>query len=69
VLHLAKLEEFAMWAAAGGYERQQLRGEYEVLRLKHGEGSPLIWYRRDRGDHATSATREARLVRKWLAKR
>lgn len=68
-LHLTKLEAFATWAASVGYTCLPVKGEYEVLRLQHGEGSPLIWFRRDSGEHATSAVREARLVRRWFGAR
>ena len=68
-LHLSKLADFARWANSVGFQQLPTKGEYEVLRLKHGESPVLIWHRRDGTDHATSAVREARLVRKWFCAR
>lgn len=37
-LHITKLEEFAEWLASQGWERQEPKGEWEVLRMHlHGE--------------------------------
>lgn len=68
-LHLTKVEEFARYAESIGYKRAATKGEFEVLRLRPTTGSVLIWHRRVGCDHATSAIREARLVRMWLRSR
>jgi hypothetical protein len=53
VLHLTKLKDFAGWAK----------------RLQPKAGPVLIWFARVGAQHATSATRESRLVRRWIAER
>ena len=68
-LHVNKLEEFTAWATSIGYERVPTKGIYEVLRLQPKAGPVLIWWKRDRSDHATSAKREAKLVRRWFGNR
>jgi hypothetical protein len=72
-LHLSKVGAFADWAEGNGFTREPTKGEYEVLRLRpDGGGAPLIWFRRDRGDHATTQYQRrgegspVRLVNRWL---
>jgi hypothetical protein len=69
VLHLTKVADFAAWAVEHGYERASIKGEFEALRLKPQTGPVLIWFTRVGAVHATSATRESRLVRRWLRER
>ena len=72
-LHLTKIDEFAGWAVDNGFNREDTKGTYEVLRLRGPKGGPpLIWYRRDSGQHATTQFGQkgqhnpSQLVGKWL---
>lgn len=41
-----RLEEFATWAVARGYQREPVKGNYEVLRLrKKGDPPITVWAR------------------------
>lgn len=72
MLALSKLEEFAAWAIADGFMREDTKGEYEVLRLRWGQKidghkmQPYIFYKRDGAQHATSQAEGTQLVSRWL---
>lgn len=64
-LALHKLDAFAEWAKSKGYEREETKGHYEVLRLRKPGAAPLLYFRRDQGGgvHATAqGSRAANLV-------
>lgn len=66
LLALSKIQEFAIWAESQGYHREPTKGAYEVLRLrKHGE-SPILYFKRDTGQHATSYGDGTALIKKWI---
>jgi hypothetical protein len=72
LLAISKLEEFAAWAIADGFVREETKGEYEVLRLRWAEKingqrmQPYIFFRRDGAQHATSQAEGTQLVARWL---
>lgn len=74
-LHLNKVEQFAEWAVANGYVREDPKGAYEVLRLRkivaHGKPklAPLLYFRHLTGEHATSWDAGTHLVNRWLRER
>lgn len=69
VLAISRIEDFAAWAVTNGATREKTKGENEVLRLKPPQGPVLIWFSRWDAVHATSSTRESRLVRRWIRER
>jgi hypothetical protein len=74
LLHLTKIDEFAEWATARGWERLPPRGHYEVLRLRYDQPGerPIIFYRREGSDHATIGWDQGKghaLVKLWLQER
>lgn len=69
LLHMNSLDAFAAWAATVGWRREDPKGKYEVLRLRHEGKPPLLFYRHEGGDHATSIERGTRLVHRWLRER
>jgi len=72
MLHESKIEEFAAWAVADGFVREDTKGTYEVLRLRWGQKidgrkiQPYIFFQRDRSCHATSQAEGSQLVARWL---
>jgi len=66
LLALTKLEEFALWAISQGYKREPTKGIYEVLRLRKKGESPVLYFKRDSGKHATSYGNGTTLVQKWI---
>jgi hypothetical protein len=66
LLSLSKLEEFAKWAVSHGYRREPTKGTYEVLRLRKKGESPVLFFKRDRGEHATSYAEGTTLVQQWI---
>ena len=66
LLALSKLEEFAVWAVSQGYRREPTKGTYEVLRLRKKGESPVLFFRRDKGEHATSYGDGTALVQLWI---
>jgi len=53
-LHIKKLEEFATYCEQHGWERQQVKGDYEVLRMRHPDWkAPLIVHARHNSSSGT----------------
>lgn len=73
-LHLTKIEEFAAWVTSErSFRREPTKGEYEVLRIRlldrSGDWEPVIFWRRNTGEQATTTDVGIRLVRSWLRSR
>jgi hypothetical protein len=66
LLAMSKLEEFAEWAIADGFVREETKGEYEVLRLRWPKMQPFIYFKRTGAQHATSQAEGTQLVSRWL---
>lgn len=48
LLHVDKLPEFRAWLTDRGYELEDPKGTYEVLRVRYPGYPPVIFYQRDR---------------------
>jgi|GEM_PF-2360147 hypothetical protein len=66
LLALTKLVDFAAWAVCQGYKVEPTKGTYEVLRLRRKSESPVLYFRRDKGEHATSYGEGTALVQLWI---
>ena len=68
VLHKNKLEAFKKWLIADGWELQDLKGTYEVLRArKVGKDRPLIIYSKmDAKEHLSVDKRDMGVVGAFL---
>ena len=66
LLALTKMEEFAAWAVSQGYRREPTKGTYEVLRLRKKGESPVLYFKRDKGEHATSYGDGTKLIQTWI---
>ena len=75
LLALSKIDEFAAWAKTQGFEREPIRGPYEVLRLRFEDSPPLLYFTRTatlsggKPVHATAQHDGAQLVRRWIRSR
>lgn len=69
LLALSKLEDFSKWADSKGYRREPTKGTYEVLRLREKGMSPVLFFKRDKGEHATSYGDGTALVQQWINSR
>jgi hypothetical protein len=63
---MTKLVDFAAWAVSQGYNREPTKGTYEVLRLRKKGMSPVLFFKRDKGEHATSYGEGTALVQLWI---
>ena len=61
MLHISKLEDFKAWLAKDGWEMEEPKGDYEVLRArKQSRRNPLIVYRKsDAKEHLSLMDRDA----------
>ena len=66
LLALTKLVDFAAWAVCQGYKVEPVKGAYEVLRLRKKGESPILFFRRDGAQHATSYGEGTALVQLWI---
>jgi hypothetical protein len=66
LLSLSKIEEFATWAVSQGFKREPPKGTYEILRLRKKGESPVLFFKRDKGEHATSYGDGTNLVKQWI---
>lgn len=68
LLHINKLTAFTAFAEGRGYRTEPTQGIYEVLRLRK-DGPPIIFHKRDRGEHATATGKGLSLVKAFLKER
>jgi hypothetical protein len=72
LLPLSKVEEFAAWAIADGFVREETKGVYEVLRLRWGQKvngrkmQPYIFFKRAAAHYATTQAEGTQLVSRWM---
>lgn len=67
-LHVSKLESFKKWLVKDGWEIEEPKGIYEVLRArKFGRNDPLIVYRKaDAEEHLTIMNKDSSVVGAFL---
>ncbi|GIO84557.1 hypothetical protein J25TS5_14890 [Paenibacillus faecis] len=64
-LHKSKIVSFRNWLEAEGWEMEQTKGDYEVLRARKNKRLLLI-YDRNGGDHLSYADTYEGVVRAFL---
>lgn len=69
LLAITKLVDFAAWAQCQGYKVEPTKGTYEVLRLRKKGESPVLYFKRDGAQHATSYGEGTALVQLWINSR
>ena len=69
ILAITKLDDFRDWLIADGWEIQDTKGYYEVLRArKQGRRNPLIVYKRlDAKEHLSVSDNDISIVRAYMA--
>jgi len=71
LLHRSKIEDFKSWLQADGWQIEQPKGIYEVVRATKGTRKPLIVYTRDNkgNEHITVQNRDEGVVRAYIRDR
>ena len=67
-LHISKLEDFKKWLVKDGWEIEEPKGIYEVLRARtYGRQNPLIVYSKaDAKEHLTIMDRDSGVIGAFL---
>ena len=67
-LHISKLEDFKKWLVKDGWEIEEPKGDYEVLRArKQSRRNPLIVYRKsDVKEHLSLMDRDSGVIGAFL---
>lgn len=67
-LHISKLEDFKKWLVKDGWEIEEPKGNYEVLRArKYGRQNPLIVYAKaDVKEHLSVMDRDSGVIGAFL---
>lgn len=66
LLHKNKVELLKWWLSSKGYEIQQNKGIYEVLRAKKGKDTVVIFKKSDATEHLTVQQKDHRLIRQFI---
>ncbi len=71
LLHRSKIEDFKSWLQEDGWQIEQPKGIYEVVRATKGTRKPLIVYTRDNKgkEHLTVQDRDLPVVRAYIRDR
>lgn len=71
LLHRNKIEDFKGWLQADGWQIEEPKGIYEVVRARKGDRKPLIVYTRDNkgNEHITVQSRDEGVVRAYIRDR
>ena len=68
-LHKNKLTAFKDWLISDGWEIEDTKGFYEVLRAKKGKRVLIVYERFDMKEHYSLAVRDCPIVRQFLRQR
>ena len=66
LLHQSKLEFLKWWLCSKGYELQDTKSCYEVLRAKKGKETIIIFKQDDKKVHFTVQQKDYRLIRQFI---
>ena len=66
LLHQNKLDLFKWWLCSNGYEIQETKGCFEVLRAKRGKETIIIFRQLDKKEHLTVQQKDYRTVRRFI---
>lgn len=71
LLHRSKVEDFKSWLQEDGWQIEQTKGIYEIVRATKGTRKPLIVYTRDNKgkEHITVQERDVPVVRAYIRDR
>lgn len=66
LLHKNKLEPFKVWITSSGYELQETKGLYEVLRATKGKETVIIYRKTQAKEHLTVQQKDYKLIRQFI---
>ena len=66
LLHLNKLDSFALWLEAKGYKVQPTKGQYEALRAKNDKDTVIVFKKNGAKEHLSVQQKDHRLVRQFI---
>lgn len=66
LLHKNKLDLFKWWLSSKGYEIQQPKGTYEVLRAKKDKNTIIIFQKDKAKEHLTVQQKDYSLIRQFI---
>lgn len=66
LLHKNKLELLKWWLSSRGYEIQNTKGIYEVLRAKKGKNTIIIFEKDRAKEHLTVQQKDDKLIRQFI---
>ena len=66
LLHQSKIELLKWWLCSNGYELQDTKGFYEVLRARKGKETVIIFRQSDKHEHFTVQQKDYRLIRQFV---
>lgn len=71
LLHRSKIEDFKRWLQADGWQLEDTKGIYELVRATKGDRKPLIVYTRDNkgSEHISVQSRDEAVVRAYIRDR
>ena len=67
LLHQSELKLLKWWLCSKGYELQETKSYYEVLRAKKGKETVIIFKQSDKKVHFTVQQKDYRLIRQFIA--
>lgn len=67
LLHQNKLDLFKWWLSSRGYEIQQTKGIYEVLRAKKNKETVIVFRKANAKEHLSVQDKDYRLIRQFLS--
>lgn len=69
LLHKNKLELFKGWLSLKGYEIQDTKGDYEVLRAKKNNDTVIIFRKFNAKEHLTVQQKDRKLIQQFIWER
>lgn len=66
LLHKNKLDLLKRWLSSKGYEVQQTKGIYEVLRAKKNKDTVIIYRKSEILEHLTVQQKDDKLIRQFI---
>lgn len=66
LLHKNKLDLLKWWLSSRGYEIQDTKGIYEVLRAKKGKDTVIVFRKSEVKEHLSVQQKDYKLIRQFI---